>query len=352
MKYSSEQMSTQITLFLKLLSVERNLTNRTLNAYRSDLHCFFSWCKHAQIETLDQNTILSYFHYLQTTLEQKASSIQRKYVSIHQFFHYINQEGLSSERFFRFSTRKFQLPKNLPRILSTAEIRRLLTAADAQIAQSQSQFHKSLNIRNNVILELLFCLGLRIGEISALNLEHYDSVDRTLLIHGKGRKERLLYISSPDVIHKLNAWLDTRDQLQPATPAMFLNRYGGRLSIYGIEKMFQKYRDLSAINPLSTPHYLRHSFATQLLNNGASIRDVQELLGHASIVTTQIYTEISISRRRMVLDKYNARNFLFDDGVSGADGMELADGIDRASGLARADGSDPAGVVGSGVDFD
>lgn len=186
MKYSSEQMSTQITLFLKLLSVERNLTNRTLNAYRSDLHCFFLWCKHTQIETLDQNTILSYFHYLQTTLEQKASSIQRKYVSIHQFFYYINQEGLSSERFFRFSTRKFQLPKNLPRILPTAEIRRLLTAADAQVAQSQSQFHKSLNIRNNVILELLFCLGLRIGEISALNLEHYDSVDRTLLIHGKG----------------------------------------------------------------------------------------------------------------------------------------------------------------------
>ena len=314
MKYSYEQLSQQTTLFLQLLSVERNLSNRTLNAYNSDLHCFMCWCRNSQVETLDQNTILSYFHYLQSTLKQKASSIQRKYISIRQFFHYINQEGLSTERFFRFSTRKFQLPKNLPRTLTTAEIRKLISVADAQVCRSQSSFHKILNIRNSVVIELLFCLGLRIGEISALNLAHYDSEDRTLLIHGKGRKERLLYISSPEVIKKLNNWLNIRNELHPVTDAIFLNRYGNRLSIYGIEYLFHKYRDLSSINPSSTPHYLRHSFATQLLNNGASIRDVQELLGHASIVTTQIYTEVSIDRRRQVLERYNARNFLFDGG--------------------------------------
>lgn len=305
-------MSQQVNLFLKLLSVERNLSNRTLNAYRSDLHCFMLWCKNMQLEIVDQNTILSYFHYLQTTLERKSSSIQRKYISIRQFFHYINQEGISTERFFRFSTRKFYIPKTIPRILSTAEIRTLLFIADTQVCQSQSNFYKILNIRNNIILELLFCLGLRIGEISALDLNHYDSAERTLLIHGKGRKERLLYISSPDVIKKLHIWLGVRNQLNPKNHAMFLNRYGNRLSIYGIENIFRKYRDLSSINPVSTPHYLRHSFATQLLNNGASIRDVQELLGHASIVTTQIYTEVSIDRRRQVLEKYNARNFLFE----------------------------------------
>lgn len=312
MKYSSEQLSQQVTLFLKLLSVERNLSNRTLNAYCSDLHCFILWCTNAQIETLDQNTILSYFHYLQTTLKQKASSIQRKYISIRQFFNYINQENISSERFFRFSARKFQLPKYLPRTLTTSEIRKLLSYADTQVCQSQSDFRKVLNIRNNVILELLFCLGLRIGEVSALDLSHYNCEDKTIMVYGKGRKERLLYISTPDVIHKLNIWLEIRDELHPVTNAIFLNRYGSRLSIYGVENLFRKYRDLSSINPGSTPHYLRHSFATQLLNNGASIRDVQELLGHASIVTTQIYTEISVDRKRQVLEKYNARNFLFD----------------------------------------
>ena len=116
MKYSYEQLSQQTALFLQLLSVERNLSNRTLNAYHSDLHCFMRWCRNSQVETLDQNT------------------------------------------------------KNLPRTLTTAEIRQLISVADAQVYQPQSSFHKILNIRNSVILELLFCLGLRIGEISALNL--------------------------------------------------------------------------------------------------------------------------------------------------------------------------------------
>ena len=96
----------------------------------------------------------------------------------------------------------------------------------------------------------------------------------------------------------------------PRAKALFINRYGDRLSIYSIENIFYKYRDLSNINPNATPHYLRHSFATQLLNNGAGIRDVQELLGHSSIVTTQIYTEISTARKKEVLMKYNGRNRL------------------------------------------
>ena len=93
---------------------------------------------------------------------------------------------------------------------------------------------------------------------------------------------------------------------------MFLNRSGGRLSIYGVENIFYKYRERAHINPAATPHFLRHSFATQLLNNGANIRDVQELMGHSSIVTTQIYTEISLARKKEVLRKYNARNFLYE----------------------------------------
>lgn len=114
MKYSPEQLSQQTNLFLKLLSVERNLSNRTLKAYRSDLQCFMLWCKNTQIETLDQNTILSYFHYLQTTLERKASSIQRKYISIRQFFQYMNQEGISAERFSVFPQGNSNFPKQSP----------------------------------------------------------------------------------------------------------------------------------------------------------------------------------------------------------------------------------------------
>ena len=160
------------------------------------------------------------------------------------------------------------------------------------------------------IIELLFCLGLRIGEIEALDIEDYNREDCSILIHGKGKKERMLFISSPIVCQKLNHWLLTRLEMEPEGSAMFINKSGGRLSIFSIENIFYKYRELAKINPNSTPHYLRHSFATQLLNNGANIRDVQELMGHNSIVTTQIYTEVSLNRKKEVLMKYNGRNFM------------------------------------------
>ena len=119
-----------------------------------------------------------------------------------------------------------------------------------------------------------------------------------------------MYISSKEVREKLARWLEEREEMQPEDPALFLNRSGKRISIYGIENIFYKYRDSAGINSEATPHYLRHTFATQLLNNGAGIRDVQELLGHKSIVTTQIYTEASLYRKKYVLEKYNGRNFL------------------------------------------
>ena len=114
MKYSPEQLSQQTNLFLKLLSVERNLSNRTLKAYRSDLQCFMLWCKNTQIETLDQNTILSYFHYLQTTLERKASSIQRKYISIRQFFSIYESGRDFSRTFFPFFHKEIPTSQNNP----------------------------------------------------------------------------------------------------------------------------------------------------------------------------------------------------------------------------------------------
>lgn len=144
-----------------------------------------------------------------------------------------------------------------------------------------------------------------------MNVDDYNREEETLLIHGKGRKERMLFLSSPAVAKKLMGWLKFRDCFRPSCNALFVNKYGDRLSIYSVENIFEKYKRKSMINPMATPHYLRHSFATQLLNNGATIRDVQELLGHNSIVSTQIYTEVSYARKKEVMMRYNERNFLF-----------------------------------------
>lgn len=310
MKFDQNLYQMYLHSFLEQLSVERNLSKNTLLAYHCDILSLLTWLSMRHHTSLDQNSLLAYFVYLQDEIELAPRSIRRKYVSIGQYCDYLSRLLTPGERFFCFSSRRFQVPHTLPKTLTKEEIRILLSLFPAELEGNLSDYQRRLTIRNMCIVELLFCLGLRIGEISALNVEDYIREDRTVLIHGKGKKERLLYLSSPVVCQKLHLYLSIRPDFFPKDSALFLNKSGGRLSIYSIENIYYKYRERAHINPGSTPHYLRHSFATQLLNNGASIRDVQELLGHSSIVTTQIYTEISLTRKKEVMEKYNGRNFL------------------------------------------
>lgn len=308
MQYKAEQQKALAEKFLRHLSLERNLSPRTLKAYRNDIFSMFRWISGQDYQELDSETLACYFFHLQREAALAPRSLRRKYVSIRQYCEFLSRNCSPGEYFLTFSSRRFQLPKTLPKTLTRDEIRRLLQSISEEYQESSSEYFRNLALRNMCIVELLYCLGLRIGEISALNMEDYRKDDNSVLIHGKGRKERLLFISAPAVRQKLDSWLDTRPLLNPKDQALFVSRKGTRLSIYGIENIFYKYRNRSCINPASTPHFLRHSFATQLLDNGAGIRDVQELLGHNSIVTTQIYTEVSLSRKREVLMKYNGRN--------------------------------------------
>ena len=310
MKYNYRQQSALAGEFVEVLSIERNLGVKTLYAYKNDVDNMVKWIDMRGYSDLDADTIMMYFLYLQNEIELSPRSIRRKYVSIRQYCDFLNKELDMNEVFFKFSSRKFQIPKNLPKVLSKTEIQSLISSVSAEFQSVSSEYHRRLCIRNMCIIDLLFCLGLRIGEIAALDVDDYNREDCSVLIHGKGKKERMLFISSPIVCQKLNNWLLTRLEMSPADSAMFVNKSGGRLSIFSIENIYYKYRELSQINPHSTPHYLRHSFATQLLNNGANIRDVQELMGHNSIVTTQIYTEVSLNRKKEVLMKYNGRNFM------------------------------------------
>ena len=310
MIFNLEQQQLYTSRFLNALSVERNLSTKTLLAYRCDINGLLTWFDSQNFTNINDSSISSYFLYLQKERSLQAKSIRRKYVALGQYFHFLKLEYNINEIFFRFTSRKFHIPRNLPKTLSNQEIKNLISVSAAEYQDSISDYKRRLNTRNMCIIELLFCLGLRIGEAASLNLDDYCQEDCTILIRGKGSRERLLFISSPIVCQKLNLWIQTRLEMSPTTTALFINRYGNRLSIYSIENIFYKYRDLSNINPNATPHYLRHSFATQLLNNGAGIRDVQELLGHSSIVTTQIYTEISTARKKEVLMKYNGRNRL------------------------------------------
>lgn len=273
---------------------------------------FFLWHHDQKKSSVDQYSILEYFDHLQSTRFLKPKTIQRKYASIKQFLAFLNEEGYVEEKFFRFNNRRFPLPHSLPKTLTLQEVKRLIDATENSYQNADSSFSKSIIYRDGIVIELLFCLGLRISEISKLTLSDYNYEEQSLLIHAKRNRERLLFISSTEVIKKLSIWIEEmRLNLLPHSNHLFINRFGNPLSIHAIEDIFHKYRSLSNINPKATPHYLRHTFATQLLNNGASLRDVQEILGHQNISTTQIYTEISITRKQEVLKKFNARNQLF-----------------------------------------
>ncbi|MEY8337982.1 tyrosine-type recombinase/integrase [Lachnospiraceae bacterium 62-35] len=299
--------------FIKRLKTERNLSHNTLKAYSCDLNHFLYWITLRKVEELNDRSVLAYFSYLQDEQELKPRSIRRKYVTLQQFFEFIADTYGIHEVFFRFSSRKFQVPKSLPKTLSREEIKRLISATSKEFQNAKSDYRAQLALRNMCIIECLFCLGLRIGEAAALDVTDYNPGDNSILIHGKGNKERLLFISSQIVCQKLNAWLIKRRELEPLDSALFIARHRKRMSIYSIENVFTKYQKIAQINSSATPHSLRHSFATQLLNNGAGIRDVQELLGHSSIVTTQIYTEVSLNRKKEVLLRYNGRNFIQTD---------------------------------------
>ena len=310
MKCSMEELQNWIRDFLVQMKVERNLSDNTLKAYACDLNSFYEWKKIREEKALDADLIAGYFFYLQGERKLKPRSVRRHYASMQQFFDYLGENQGVHERFFRFSIRKFQIPQSLPKVLSGEEISRLLTEVRKDIRQARSSYQRYLRLRNLCIIECLFCMGLRVGEAAALNIKDFNPAERSVLIRGKGSKERLLYISSEAVLQEINTWIGLRKMFAGGQSAMFLNKNGKRISIFDIENLFAKYRNLAQINPKATPHSLRHSFATQLLNNGAGIRDVQELLGHSSILTTQIYTEVSLTRKREVLMKYNGRNFL------------------------------------------
>ena len=158
------------------------------------------------------------------------------------------------------------------------------------------------------MIDILISTGIRVAEASAISINDIAMTERVILIHGKGRKQRLIYISCQETWDNLKDWIKLRKSMNLPTDKLFLNRSGKQLSIHGIEYIFNSARDFCGINSNATPHYLRHTFATNLLANGADLRSVQEILGHSSVSTTEIYTEVTVERKKQVLKKYNYRN--------------------------------------------
>ena len=190
------------------------------------------------------------------------------------------------------------------------ETSKLLTHLTDCAAKETTEFERWKSIRNLALIDVLISTGIRIAEASNISIGDIIHSERTILIHGKGRKQRLIYISCNETWSNLTKWLKIRKTKPTNTDKVFVNRFGEQLSIHGIEYIYNSTKTACGINEKSTPHYLRHTFATNLLANGADLRSVQEILGHSSVATTEIYTEVTTKRKKQVLNKYNYRNKL------------------------------------------
>lgn len=291
-----------IKKFIEYLKSTKNLSPKTLEAYSIDLKTFL------QVEkNLLEPDIRAYVLHLQS-LGLKDSSVKRKIVTLRIFYDYLyNEKIISYSPFFNLKF-KFRQERKLPKTLSISEVRRLL---DCFICESENitDFSHRLFVRDCALIDLLISTGIRVAEAAAIRFDDIITYEHAVLIHGKGRKQRIIYISSNETWQRLLTQFKMQKRIS-STSFLFTNRNDKPLTSHSIEKIYKKYANIAKINPVSTPHYLRHTFATNLLANGADLRSVQELLGHASIATTQIYTEVSSQRKKQVLRKYNYRNKL------------------------------------------
>lgn len=288
--------------FINYLQATKNLSEKTLKAYTSDLLQFFKY-----EGNMLQPNICAFISYLNIELKLKDTSIRRKIITLKSFYNYLIDNEIIDSSPFRKLKFRFKQERKLPKTLTVIEISKILKCFDFDFS-SLSSFAKKEFIRDSALIDLLISTGIRIGEAAAITLDDIISSERTLLIHGKGRKQRLIYISSSITWDRIKTLIKERKNSNDKH--LFVNRYGQPLSIHGIEDIYKKYAKKALINPKSTPHYLRHTFATNLLANGADLRSVQEILGHASVATTQIYTEVTANRKKQVLKKYNYRNRL------------------------------------------
>jgi integrase/recombinase XerC len=298
-------MQLAIDRFLQYLRVERNASNYTLKSYHEDLIALADYLAEAaggktplpgDISVLDLRGYVAAMH----EAGYAKATIARRLASLRSFFRFGQREGWTKSNPAK-PLRNPRKGRSLPHFLSAEDIGRLLESPPA---------NDPMGLRDRAILETMYSAGLRVSEVVGLNDGDLDFEADVLRIRGKGRRERLSPVGSY-AIRALQRWLSLRklSSREPSGPSapVFVNKFGRRLTTRSVARMLEKYLKTSGLDARTTPHSLRHSFATHLLDRGADIRSVQELLGHKSLVTTQIYTHVSSSALRKAYGKAHPR---------------------------------------------
>ncbi|MBF0484225.1 MAG: tyrosine recombinase XerC [Candidatus Omnitrophica bacterium] len=285
-------MNRYIDKFINYFEVEKNYSKHTVLNYRIDLEDFFKFIGEISIEAVDYLLLRKYLAHLRTH-EYKSRSLARKLSSLRSFYKFLERENLvkNNPAALLMSPKKEKL---LPKFLSEDDMTKVIESTPLDVIDDK---------RDRAILETLYSAGMRVSELVGLDVDNVDLIGGVAKVSGKGKKERLVPLGNLAI-------LSIRDYLKSRlsnVKALFLNKQGGRLTDRSVRNIVNKYVSKAALTQHVSPHVLRHSFATHLLNRGADLRVVQELLGHVNLSTTQIYTHVTTDRLKKIYDQAHPR---------------------------------------------
>jgi integrase/recombinase XerD len=296
-----------ISDYLVYCKYQKKLSLKSIKAYTIDL---IQLMRHTTSENIPVKAeIYAYITHLHKVFSPRT--VKRKIASISAFLNYLEFEEVISESPMKKIKTKFQIPQVLPRTIPLTIIESILRSAYQELKLAQTTYALRTALRNIAMLELLFATGLRVSELCSLKTDYIDLGNGRIIIMGKGAKERVLQIGNSEVLSILRRYAEKNSIQIRDAGCFFVNRLSSRISEQSVRFLIKRLCAKANIGQNITPHMFRHSFATLLLEEDVDIRYIQRMLGHSSILTTQIYTQVTVEKQRQILTAKHPRNKIF-----------------------------------------
>lgn len=290
--------------FFDYCRFHKKLNDKTLRAYEIDLYQYTLFSN-----SLSKESLWSYIEHLNRLYKPKT--VKRKLATLKAFVHFLLIKDLIESNPFDKIETCIREPLLLPKTIPLDTISKLISFSYRQISAAKTDLQLAAAIQNAAIIELLFATGARIAEICNLRFENIDLLGGTIKFYGKGSKERVVPIENEAVLNILNRYISVNTERLSICEFFFINRLGKRMTEQSVRNMLNGYCGLCGIGMHITPHMFRHSFATLLLEEDVDIRYIQKMLGHSSIITTQIYTHVTSSKQKEIIKAKHPRNKIY-----------------------------------------
>lgn len=301
-----ENFNIRLKNYIQFCKTQKCLDKKTIRAYTNDISQFARHINYSNLNDITPEQIESYIAHLHSSY--KPRSAKRKIASLKAFFHYCEFKEMINQNPFNKVQIRFREPTTLPKTISLQTLEIFLTTIYNQYTSATTSYKRKKALRDIAVAELLFSTGIRISELCNLSPSDVNLNDNIILIYGKGAKERKMQIGNANVIKILLEYKNTYLSEINKCNHFFVNQTGTPLSDQTVRRMINKYSSLASIEQHITPHMFRHTFASSLLDVDVDIRYIQEMLGHSSINTTQIYTHVTMAKQKNILTTKHPRN--------------------------------------------